>query len=84
MYQKACCTCKVVFLLIKPIVYCFFLTFSLPCASLDLKVPNDDNDDVEDDDDNDDDAENDHDNDNVNEDNDDHNDDDDLLNKFVR
>ena len=30
------CTCEVVVLLIKPIV---FLTFSLPSASLDLKVP---------------------------------------------
>ena len=37
MYKKAWCTCKVVVLLIKPIV---FLTFSLPSASLDLKVPN--------------------------------------------
>ena len=39
------CTCKVVVLLIKPLV---FLTFSLPSASLDLKVPinhNDDNND---------------------------------------
>ena len=36
MYKKAWCTCKVVVLLIKPIV---FLTFSLPSASLDLKVP---------------------------------------------
>ena len=36
MYKKAWCTCKVVVLLIKPIVY---LTFSLPSASLDLKVP---------------------------------------------
>ena len=35
MYKKAWCTCKVVVLLIKPIV---FLTFSLPSASLDLKV----------------------------------------------
>ena len=39
------CTCKVVVLLIKSIVlFClffFFLTFSLPSASLDLKVPND-------------------------------------------
>ena len=32
------CTCEVVVLLIKPIV---FLTFSLSSASLDLKVPND-------------------------------------------
>ena len=39
MYKKAWCTCKVVVLLIKPIV---FLTFSLPSASLDLKVPNND------------------------------------------
>ena len=38
MYKKAWCTCKVVVLLIKPIVF-FFLTFSLPSASLDLKVP---------------------------------------------
>ena len=37
MYKKAWCTCKVVVLLIKPIV---FLRFSLPSASLDLKVPN--------------------------------------------
>ena len=37
MYKKEWCTCKVVVLLIKPIV---FLTFSLPSASLDLKVPN--------------------------------------------
>ena len=36
MYKKAWCTCKVVLLLIKPIV---FLTFLLPSASLDLKVP---------------------------------------------
>ena len=36
MYKKAWCTCKVVVLLIKPIV---FLTFSLPSASWDLKVP---------------------------------------------
>ena len=36
MYKKAWCTCKVVVLLIKPIV---FLTFSLQSAS-DLKVPN--------------------------------------------
>ena len=36
MYRKAWCTCKVVVLLIKPIV---FLTFSLPSMSLDLKVP---------------------------------------------
>ena len=35
MYKKAWCTCKVVVLLIKPIV---FLTFSLPSASWDLKV----------------------------------------------
>ena len=31
------CTCKVVVLLIKSIA---FMTFSLPSASLDLKVPN--------------------------------------------
>ena len=36
MYKKSWCTCKVVVLLIKTIV---FLTFSLPSASLDLKVP---------------------------------------------
>ena len=36
MYKKAWCTCKVVVLLIKPIA---FLPFSLPSASLDLKVP---------------------------------------------
>ena len=36
MYKKAWCTGKVVVLLIKPIV---FLTFPLPSASLDLKVP---------------------------------------------
>ena len=36
MYKKAWCTCKVVVLLMKPIVY---LTFSLPSASLNLKVP---------------------------------------------
>ena len=36
MYKKARCTCKPVVLLIKPIV---FFTFSLPSASLDLKVP---------------------------------------------
>ena len=36
MYEKAWCTCKVVVFLIKPIV---FLTFSMPSASLDLKVP---------------------------------------------
>ena len=35
--QKAWCTCKGVVLLIRPII---FLTFSLPSASLDLKVPN--------------------------------------------
>ena len=34
MYNEVWCTCKVVVLLIKPI----FLTFSLPSASLDLKV----------------------------------------------
>ena len=38
MYKKPGCTCKVVVLLIKPFVL-FFLTFSLPSASLDLKVP---------------------------------------------
>ena len=37
MYKKAWCACKVIVLQIKPIV---FLTFSLPSASLDLKVPN--------------------------------------------
>ena len=37
MYKKVLCTCEVVVLLIKPIV---FLTFSLSSASLDLKVPN--------------------------------------------
>ena len=37
MYKKAWCTCEVVVVLIKPIV---FLTFSLSSASLDLKVPN--------------------------------------------
>ena len=37
MYKKAWCTCKVVVLLLNPIVY---LTFSLPSASLNLKVPN--------------------------------------------
>ena len=37
MYKNAWCTRKVVVLLIKSIV---FLTFSLPSASLDLKVPN--------------------------------------------
>ena len=36
MYKKAWCTRKVVVLLIKAIVH---LTFSLPSASLDLKVP---------------------------------------------
>ena len=36
MYKKVWCTCKVVVFLIKPIV---FITFSLPSASLDLKVP---------------------------------------------
>ena len=36
MYKKVSCTCKVVVLLIKPIV---FVTFSSPFASLDLKVP---------------------------------------------
>ena len=35
MYKKAWCMCKVVVLLIEP----FFFTFSLPSASLDLKVP---------------------------------------------
>ena len=40
MWKKSLCTCKVVVLLIKPIVFCFFfLTSSLPSASLDLKVP---------------------------------------------
>ena len=37
MYKKAWYTCKVVVLLIKAIV---FFTFSLPSASLALKVPN--------------------------------------------
>ena len=38
MYKKA--WCKVVVLIIKPIVCLFlFLTFSLPSASLNLKVP---------------------------------------------
>ena len=37
MYKKAC---KVLVLLIKPFCWFFFLTFSLPSASLDLKVPN--------------------------------------------
>ena len=36
MYKKVS-TCEVVVLLIKPHV--FFLTFSLPSASLDLNVP---------------------------------------------
>ena len=36
MYKKACCMSKVIVLLIKPIV---FLTFLLPSATLDLKVP---------------------------------------------
>ena len=36
MYKKVRCTCEVVVLLIKPIV---FFTFSLLSASLDLKVP---------------------------------------------
>ena len=36
MYKKAWCTCKVVVLLIKPMI---FFRFSLPSASLDLKVP---------------------------------------------
>ena len=36
MNKKVCCTCEVVVLLIKPIV---FLTFSLSSASLDLKLP---------------------------------------------
>ena len=36
MNRKAQCTCKVVVLLIKLV---FFSTFSLPPASLDLKVP---------------------------------------------
>ena len=35
MYKKVRCTCEVVVLLIKPIV---FLTFSLSSASLDLKA----------------------------------------------
>ena len=35
MYKKSWYTCKVVVLLIKPII---FLTYSLPSASLDLKV----------------------------------------------
>ena len=39
MYKKTGCTCKVVVLLIKPIVFWVFFTFSLPSASLDLKVP---------------------------------------------
>ena len=39
MYKKVWCTCEVVVLIIKPIV---FLTFSLSSASLDLKVPNKD------------------------------------------
>ena len=34
--KKVWCTCKAVVLLIKPIV---FMTFSLPSASLDLKIP---------------------------------------------
>ena len=37
MYKKVLCTCEVVVVLIKPIV---FLTFSLSSASLDLKVSN--------------------------------------------
>ena len=37
MYKKAWCTCKIVVLLIKPIV---FVAFPLPSLSLDLKVPN--------------------------------------------
>ena len=36
MYKKVWCTCEVVVLLIKPMV---FLTFSLSSASLDLQVP---------------------------------------------
>ena len=40
MYKKEWCACKVVVLLIKPIVV---LTFPLPSASLDLKVPSDGN-----------------------------------------
>ena len=36
MYKKVCCTCEVVVLLVKPIV---FLTFLLWSASLDVKVP---------------------------------------------
>ena len=38
MYKKVS-TCEVVVLLIKPNVFFFFLTFSLPSASLDLNVP---------------------------------------------
>ena len=37
MYKKAWCTCKIVVLLIKPIV---FVAFPLPSPSSDLKVPN--------------------------------------------
>ena len=36
MNKKVCCTCEVVVLLIKPIV---FLTFYMSSASLDLKLP---------------------------------------------
>ena len=36
MYKQARCTCKVIVLLIKPIV---IFTFSLPSVSLDLKFP---------------------------------------------
>ena len=40
MYKKAGCTCKVVVLLINLLFFVFFfLTLSLPSASLDLKVP---------------------------------------------
>ena len=39
MYKQAWRTCKVVVLLIKPSVF-FFFTFSLPSASLNLKVRN--------------------------------------------
>ena len=37
MYKKAGCTCKIVVLLINPIV---FVAFPLPSPSSDLKVPN--------------------------------------------
>ena len=36
MYKKACCTCKIVVFLIKPIA---FVASPLPSPSLDLKVP---------------------------------------------